>query len=289
MQPRQHRAIARRFADDDGKMLGPAVARPKGDHPRILRARQGNPGLAHDSKAAGGYQLIAVDGADGDVQQIPRAGPIGGVGRGLQPQRRHDGGRQQPRQFRQFHHRDCDIDGNITARSGRPARLASRGAVGSARCQRTSAGNLAGNSKETTSALCCPRPSAVARSAVRTRCGSPSPMARSRATPSSSAVSAATTSHTRAVRSCRTTGPPRRNSAVARSTATRTAGSSDSAEEILARVLLIAVISRINHSVAAPTGGITPGGADLVKLPGSAPNMGCFGVAQKARIPDAAA
>ena len=41
VQPRQHRAIARRLADDDGKMLGPAVSRPKGDHPRILRARQG--------------------------------------------------------------------------------------------------------------------------------------------------------------------------------------------------------------------------------------------------------
>jgi len=65
--------------------------------------------------------------------------------------------------------------------------------------------------------------SAVARSAVSTNCGSPSPMARSRETPSSSAVSAATTSHTRAVRSCRTTGPPRRSSAVARSTATRIA------------------------------------------------------------------
>src|SRR5215510_12775524 len=78
MQARQHRAVAWRLADDDGEMFGSAVARPKGDHAGVLRSGQGNPRLAHDAQAAGSYQLVTINGADGDIEKIARARPLGG-------------------------------------------------------------------------------------------------------------------------------------------------------------------------------------------------------------------
>src|SRR5262249_28025475 len=53
MQAGQDRAVARRLADDDCKVLRTAITRAKGDYPGVLGALEGHSGLAYDPQAAG--------------------------------------------------------------------------------------------------------------------------------------------------------------------------------------------------------------------------------------------